>query len=99
MIAIALIIICLFIMSAGNNKTGSRGGPTINICNDGMRGHERRVAEFYGDDLDELEERFAEQDRRSIALEGMKEGETREFEGKKYTRMSVKDIFGDNTKT
>ena len=95
MIILALIVIAFILLKSSDHKTGPRGGPTVGFCNDGMRGHERRVAEFYGDDLDELEERFAMEDRRSKALEGMVDGETREFEGVKYTSQSLKSFLGE----
>jgi len=48
---------CFFLACLGGGKSSSRrgsGGATIHFCNDGMEGHERRVAEFYGDDYDEI---------------------------------------------
>ena len=46
------------------SKPTQRGGPKVHICNDGLAGHERRVAEFYGDDYDEILRERAEIQRK-----------------------------------
>lgn len=66
------------------NSKRLTGGGKISFCNDGMEGHKRRVAEFFGE-----VERYEREKRLCEALKDMQVGETREFEGKNYTKLST----------
>jgi hypothetical protein len=75
-----IFVFFIFIVFGPKSSKGSKShGPIIHICNDGIEGHERRVAEFYGDDYDEILRERAELQRKIDSGEIERIDMTKEF--------------------
>lgn len=90
LVVLSIIVLFVILAGIGEHSRSRHSRPNIHFCNDGMKGHERRVAEFYGDDLDEFEKEWNAREELNKKLQHLKDGESTVIDGVTYTKRVLK---------